>query len=257
MAGLPVQRYDYRRTRRVRGLGCGCTLVAVLALMVGCLGLVATGTLTQIVLQAVGAQRIGETDDLFVEASPAPTVQVAEAVAPSRAIIDLGSYGEQVIDSSTTGTQITTGTDTTGLPVATATLTEAGLLQLCNQRSRLCAEGEGGVRRVSFDLRPGGAVVYAEIAVGPLWQRVGLVTRIAINGAVDVIGVDIDGTTYDPAALPPILPADLRASITDAITEVERTGNEIVRLAVLSVGDASYRLREVTVTDTALTVVLR
>lgn len=257
MTGLPVQRYNYKRTQRVRGMGCGCTLVGVIVVLAGCLALVATGTLTQIVLQAVGAQRIGETDALFAEASPAPTLEVADRAAPARAVIDLGSYGQQVIDASTTGTQITTGTDSTGLPVATATLTEAGLLQLCNQRSRLCAEGEGGVRRVSFDLRPGGAVVYAEIAVGPLWQRVGLVTRIATNGTVDVIGVDIDGTTYDPSALPPILPADLRASITDAIAEVERAGSEIVRLAVLSVGDASYRLREVTVTETALTVVMR
>ncbi len=260
MTGLPVQRYNYRRSggcSRV-GLGCGCFIGIVSITVFACAGLYAAGILTPIIFQLLGAERIDETDALFSNGEPPPTQEIDEPILPNVAVIDLGEFGRQTINTDADTIQVVTGSDDIGLPVAQMTISEAGLLALCRQRTDACASGtEDAYRNVRFDLRSGGMVVYVDLRAGPVWQRVGLVMRVGGGGQLDVIGVDVDGTTYNPQVLPSILPADLQASIVEGVAEIERVGRDLLTAAALDMGDRRYRIQTVATGDMVLTITLR
>lgn len=258
MSGFRVQRYNYSRSRRGGGTASGCVFGVVLLLLLlgGCGVLYATGTLSAVVLQLLGAERVGDTDALFTAGTPEPVPVFTEVSVPNIAVVDLGEFGR--VDLTDANIQIVLGTQDDGLPIARANFTESGLLTLCRQRSEICQpRGEAGYRNLRFDLRPGGGVVYVEVQAGPLWQLVGLVMQIDRAGRIDVIGIDVDGTTYNPDALPVILPADVRAAVSQLVVDVEQEGNALLRRAFLDMGSQVYRIREVFVDDIQLTVVMR
>lgn len=258
MSGFRVQRYDYRRSRRGGGLALGCGFVTVVALIAGCGILYATGTLSSVVFQFLGAERVGDTETLFAAESPEPLPAITQQSVPNIAVIDLGEYGRQTVDLNSTNYEVVLGSSDDGLPAAQATFTEAGLLALCRTQSTICDPvGDNGYRNLRFDLRPGGGVAYVDVRVGPLWQRVGLVLGIARSGAVDIIGIDVDGTTYNPDGLPVILPADLRTAVSSLVVEVEQAADDLLARAALDMGGQAYRVREVQVDDTTLVVLLR
>lgn len=260
MSGFRVQRYDYSRSRRRGGfpLGCGCGALLAIVMVTGCGVLYATGTLSTLVLQLFGAERVGDTDSLFAAESPEPVPVITEVSVPNIAVVDLGELGRETINLDSTNQQVVLGNSDDGLAAARATFTESGLLALCRQRSTVCeASGADGYRNVRFDLRPGGGVVFLDVQVGPIWQRVGLVMQVARDGTMQIVGIDIDGTTYNPDALPVFLPGDVRMSVSQLVMDVEDAANDLLRGALLDMGGQVYRVREVYTSDTALTVVMR
>lgn len=248
-----IRRYDYRRTRRMQW-GCGCFGAITVSILMLCVGIYAfSGVLVPIIFQFVGIDRIGDVDDIFAEVAPAPTLAPIEnAVVQSQAVADLGDeIGIQQLNSSTLSYTVTTGNTDTGGRVVTAQFTELGLVELCNQRDNFCTNGEGRFRNVNFDLRPNGVVVYADVDTSVLgWQRLGIVLRLDnTNARVEVIGVEYSGSVYDANSIP----FDLGTTIDD----IEQTGNDILREAVLSTGGNTYRLSYMIVDENTLTVVMR
>ncbi|MEQ9030392.1 MAG: hypothetical protein RLP44_16895, partial [Aggregatilineales bacterium] len=151
-----------------------------------------------------------------------------------------------------------TGTTNTGNTLTTATFTEDGLRQLCFERSTICGGGDGNYRNAQIDLRPGGAVVYVDVNAGVFWQRIGIVMRLnTTRTRLSVIGVDIDGITYDPATLPPFLPADARQAIVNALSEVEIVVNDLITQIVLRSGGETYTIIDLNVDDALLTLIMQ
>lgn len=253
---MQIERYKIRRYRTE--IGCGCALGGTMILLVLCAGLYAVGILTPLVLGIMGVQSVGDTNDLFADYTPAPTVILENSVGQSRVTVDLGTYGEESLVNTDGLYSFNMGTTNVGNALLTASFTEDGLLQLCFERSTICGSGDANYRNARIDLRPGGAVVYVEVNTGVFWQRIGIVMRLnSERNHLDVIGVDIDGTTYDPATLPPFLPSDARQAILNALDEVETVVNDLIVQMVLSTGGESYRIIDVNVDDTLLTLIMQ
>ncbi len=260
MQGSPYPVYrPLRRRSRIQIVGCGCaSLAAICLIFAGLTALILRPALPQIALSLAGAAPSGQTDDLFQAVTPPPTVQVQNVILPPTAVVvDLGSYGgQQAINLSEANAAVTVGSSAAGAPLATVTFTEDGLLQLCRQRSEWCREGSSQYRNVRFDLRPGGAIVYADVNVPvaagvEVWQTAGLILRLDDSlRRFQVAGIDISGTRYST------LPSGFE-SVSGLMSEVERTGNDILDQLTVEAGGGRYTLDQVQIGDTTLTLVLR
>ena len=251
---MRIQRYPYGRRNRGLSLGCGCGVLLVFVGVLACIGIYAfssTPLLTGIALDLAGADRIGRTDALF-ESNIAPesrSVSVAGGTSAGRVTLSLGSYGQQTVDVGLQGVSVVTGTGSTGAAMAQADFTENGLLQLCNQRGNICRDGDSRYRDIVIDLRPGGAVIYADVNAG-VWQRIGVVIRLNPTGTrFDVVGVDVGGVLYDPNSLP--------GELSTFTREIERVGNDALRQMVLDAAGGRYSLESMTIDEATLTVILR
>lgn len=227
-------------------IGIGCILVLAICLITTVAGAIfLLPRLPEIMLQIGGFQPEGETDAVFANVTPIPTIQVENPVAVSQAIIDLGNYGSETLNPSRYEYTLAVGGQ-----LATLTFTETSLMALCAQRTTVCS-GSGGVyRNGRIDLRPQGAVIYADVYVAQLgsWQNLGVVMRLdSTNRQLQVVGVDLNGTLY---AAPP---TDLGSVVKD----IEQTGNDILRQLALEADDKRYLLSEIGIDDTTLTLIMR
>lgn len=256
---MRVDRYNYHRRGRWLQIGCGClTGLAFMTVMACALVYTFSAALTPLVLRLAGIENLGRTDALFADITLAPTPAVLNPIAPPRAVFSAGEYGDETLNLEPQSFSIVTGSSDTGSQVATATFTEAGLLQLCNERSAVCSGADGRYRNAAIDLRPGGAVIYvdvrAELLGREVWQRIGVVLRLdAAQTGFDVIGVDVDGITYDPTSLP----GGLGDVVGESINEIENTGNDVLRQLVLEAAGQRYVLSEAIIDHTTLTLVMR
>jgi hypothetical protein len=247
---MRVERPPTRRSRTIPLLGCGCLTLAMacIATIVGALLLLPA--LPGLVLQTAGFQSEGSTAAVFAAVTPPPVPAVQNAVSPTQIVVELGSYGSETLDTNQYAYTVAVGSDAGGGQLATVTFTESDLMALCMQRTTLCGAGNGQVRGARFDLRPGGAVVYADVLVPQLnaWQNLGVVLRVDGSGRqLQAAGVDVGGVLY--AAPPNELGSILR--------DVETAANDVLRQLALSAGGTRFTLDQARVDDTTLTLILR
>ncbi len=237
----------YRPARR-RGWGCGCLLLLAGVGTVFLIGVILLiPLLPQIALGLAGFEEQGETRDVFVDAVPIPTIALVDPIIPPQITINAGSYG--ALDLDTAAVDVTVGQDGAS-QVAIATFDEAELLQLCRERSSICATGNPQIRNATVDLRPGGAVINAEFFIPQfgLWQAAGIVLVLNSQTAqVDVIGVDINGVLF---STPP-------GTLSDSVTQIEQQGNALLREVVISAGGDTLQLAEIYADEMLLTLVMR
>lgn len=239
-----------RRSRTIPLLGCGCLTLAMACIGAAVAALLLLPALPGLVLQTAGFRSEGSTAAVFAAVTPPPVPAVQNAVSPTQIVIELGSYGSETLAANQYNYTVAVGSDAGGGQLATVTFTEADLLALCVQRSTICGAGNGQVRGARFDLRPGGAVVYADVLVPQLgaWQNLGVVLRVDGSGRqLQAAGVDISGVLY---AAPP---NELGSILRDA----EAAANEALRQLALNAGGARFTLDQVRVDDSALTLILR
>lgn len=240
-----------RRSRTIPPLlGCGCLALVMVCVGAAAAALLLLPALPGLALQIAGFQRQGSTAAVFAAVTPPPIPAVQNAASPTQIVIELGSYGSETLAANQYNYTVAVGSDTGGGQLATVSFSEADLLALCVQRSALCGAGNGQVRGARFDLRPGGAVVYADVLVPQLgaWQHLGIALRVDASGRqLQAAGVDIDGVLY---AAPP---TELGSILRDA----EAAANEALRQLALNAGGARFTLDQVRVDDSALTLILR
>jgi hypothetical protein len=203
-------------------------------------------------LQFSGYKTKGNTETVFQNVPTVPTVAVQNPTVPQEAVINLGSLGSQTIQINPTETQyeIVVGTGNNGAPLATVSFTETGLMDMCYQRADLCGNSSGQYRNPRIDLRPGGAIIYAEIYVPDfgIWQAAGVVLRLdSSQRQFEVAGVDVGGTLYD---VPP-------NGLGQQVADVARVGNETLNQLSLEASGGRYALSQVIIDDTTLTLVMR
>lgn len=243
----PIPR---RRGTNWTMIGCGC--VGALALGVVILGvglLLLLPVLPQLGLQAAGFSPKGDTDALFADVPPA-TIAVQNAVVPLEVVVDLGNYGQTTLQGETGAYQVRVGTSDSGSQLAIVTFSENGLMQMCYQRSDICSGANPQYRNARLDLRPGGAILYADVTIPDIGitQTVGVVMRLdGSRRQFEVAGVDIAGTLYT------VPPNEFNTLVNDA----QRTGNDILNQLTLEQGGTQYDLSEVQISDDTLTLVLR
>ena len=236
-----------RQTRRSPSLfGCGCLIMMSCAIVAGVALLLVLPVLPGLVIQVAGFESSGSTDDVFRANTPPPPVVVEDAgPPPQQAFIDFGAYGTQSLNNNLYDYNIAIGSTT-----ATVSFSEQALMAICQQQTTLCSSGNSQVRNAQVDLRPGGAVVYADVFIPQVaaWQRAGVV--LSIDGSrrqLQVAGIDMNGQLFSTAA----------DGLGATIAEIERTANDILRQLSLNAGGERYNLSEVRADDTTLTLILR
>lgn len=251
---MRIERYERRGRARGKFLGCGCMILLGFSLVMIMMWLYSLGILTPLVLRLTGVESIGTTDDVFVGVPVIPTAVVqSSAPTPRQVTVNLGTLGSETLPTGADAA-VVAGGGAVGARMARVSFTEQGLMDLCARRSVICRSGNNLYRNIAVDLRPGGAVVYADVNAGLYWQRVGIVTRLdETNARFYVVGVDINGIVYNPVTLP----FDLDDTVADAINHIEREGNNALRELVVYAEGESYTLSSIAVDDSTLTLMLR
>lgn len=235
-------------------LGCFGVLLIFGVIMV-VLAVILWPRLPNIMASVVGLSEVGRTQDLFAQATPVPAVALENAEVPDQVVVDMGNYGgEQRLTTDNGLYEVVVGSDvSSGADTALVTFDEAGLLAVCQQRSPICNNTDSRFQNISFDLQPGGIVIYADANLQQqvgfnLQQRLGLALRLdASRTQFEFAGIDVNGQLYN-INLP---------EFADEIARLERDGNALMHDVSVSAGDGQYSLSEVIADDTTLTLVLR
>jgi hypothetical protein len=92
-----------------------------------------------------------------------------------------------------------------------------------------------------IDLKPGGAVIYADVDLEVGWQRVGAVLMVDGTGRqIEIVGVDIDGRLY---STPP------NGQIADLVRQVESEANRALRELTFLDPAGQLAIQTITVTE--------
>lgn len=241
-----------RRRSSLLPLACGC--FATFAILLVVVLVAGFAFLPRILSGMVGLTPKGDTAQVFAEVTPQPTLVLENPTDVGRVTVDLGSLGQQTVDTDPQLYNFTVGTSaSSGQQAAVASFTEAGLMEICRQRTTFCGPDstDPRFRNARIDLRPGGAVVYVDTTLPQLGNvplPAGVVLRWdAPSRRVVVEGVDIGGQVY----------TGLQQSLTELIALVEGRVNELIQQAAVQTSGGRYGVSEVIIDDTTLTLVLR
>lgn len=250
---MDTRRIERQRRRRSSLLPLTCGCLAGMAILGAVVVVAALFFLPQIAARVAGFTPEGDTDQVF-NVTPLPTIYVQNPSQPAQVTVNMGEYGQQTFNNDSPQLyNFTLGSSVSGESLAVAAFTEAGLNELCRQRSTICSPNSNDprLRNARIDLRPGGAVVYADVSIpqlGGIEQTAGVVLRwdAAARRAV-FAGVDLNGTLYGS---PP-------QGLGDTINEIEQRTNDLIQQLSVDAGGGVYSLSEVRVDDTSLTLILR
>lgn len=253
---MRIQRYNARRRNRfLAGFGCVGAAIVVIGTLIAT-ALIFIPLLPQIALQSAGFEPIGDTDTLFdAEANSAPTEErpvlaVVATAVPPQVVISAGTYGDRALDTNNPAYDVQVGNEAgSDQQILETTISEAGLLSLCQQYTVYCTPNGNEVRNMTFDLRPGGVIVQGEFFVPDvnIWQSAGVVMQLTDTNRLQVTGVDVNGQLF---AAPP-------NELGALIDEAEAIANQVLTQLTVEAGGIIYRLDDVFVDDTAITLILR
>ncbi|MBL8153579.1 MAG: hypothetical protein JNM70_05285 [Anaerolineae bacterium] len=245
---MRVQRVTRRSTSPFGGF-CGClAVVSLLVVLIGAAAvLVIVPMLPGFALQVAGFVPAGRTDQVFVGNVQPVDVALDNPVSAASANLQTGSGLSWSIPAGTGSVQ--TGGQQ-GVPAAAVRLTETDLMSLCQTQTTFCAGGNDAFRNARVDLRPDGAVIYADVYLRDLglWQPAGVVLRLdASRQQFYIAGVDVGGTLY---AVPD-------GTLGDQVRRIAEEGNAALRGLAAEVGGGRYVLQSLTIDDTSITALLR
>jgi hypothetical protein len=240
-----------RRRSSLLPLACGC--LATFAILFAVVLVAGIAFLPRILSGVAGLTPVGDTAQVFAEVTPQPTLALQDVTGVAQVTVDLGSLGRETLANDPQLYNFTVGTSAGGQQTAIVSFTEAGLMEICQQRTTFCGPNSSDprFRNARIDLRPGGAVVYVDTTLpqfGNIPIPAGVVLRWdAPSRRVVVEGVDIFGQVY----------TGVQQSLTDLIALGEGRMNELIQEIAVQTGGGRYGVSEVIVDDTTLTLVLR
>lgn len=234
-------------------MGCACGCLGLLGLMAASLiigVLVIWPRLPNLAAQAVGFEERGAVETVFMAVTPL-LIPVVVNLAPAGPVsFTLGTVASGTLSGSE-GVPVQLGSDpASGSPAAVVSLTETDLLALCDRYADVC-RSDPRLQNPRVDLRPGGAVVYADVTLPELanvTQTVGVVLRVNSSGRnLRVEGIDIGGFLY-------AIPSN---DIGQLVRNAEVQLNQAIEQFVLDTAAGQMTLDRIAVDDTTLTVSLR
>jgi hypothetical protein len=233
-------------------VACGCLATFGILLVI----VVAGGILLlpQLISSVTGLEAQGETAALFEQTLVQPTPVLQNPTEPQQVTVDLGAFGQQTLNNNDPQLyDFTLGTGMGGEQVFAAGFTEAGLMQICQQRSNICGPNstDPRFRNARLDLKPGGGIIYIDATLPELGNvplPAGVVLRWdAPTRRVSVVGVDIGGTLYAPET----------QALGATVREIEQQMNDLIQQLAVEASGGRFTLSDVIVDETNLTVVLR
>lgn len=223
-------------------------IISLLIVLVGAADvLVIVPMLPGFALQVAGFVPAGRTDQVFAGNVQPVNVALDNPVSAVSASLLTGSGYSWSIPAGTGSVQ--TGGQQ-GVPTAAVRLTETDLMTVCQTQTTFCAGGNDAFRNARVDLRPDGAVIYADVYLRDLglWQPAGVVLRLdASRQQFSIAGVDVGGTLY---AIP-------EGTLGDQVRRIAEEGNAALRGLAVEVGNGRYVLQAISIDDTSITALLR
>jgi len=252
MSSLQVQRYKPARRRSATSPIVTCAVVGFgLLLICGLSGLVILPRIGGIAAGVAGLREAGQTESVFANVPTPSPITINNGVLETQVLVTVPDYGQSMVDVQPELIQIVSGADDAGLPTAAITVSEHNTVALCAQYTPLCQNADPRFQNLSIDLRPGGAIVYADVTVpelGGVSQRVGAIMRVDASGRqMEFEGVDIGGTRY---TAPP-------GTLSNQIAEYEQLANNVLQQVIVQAGGGSYRLSAILINDSSMTLVMR
>lgn len=244
-----------RRRSNLPLIGCGCLgTLGVLALVAVVAVVLLLPRLPALAASVFGLSSRGETEAIFTDSTPVPPVELQNPVQPAEVTVNLGDYGgSQTLSGTDPNYEVAVGTGPAGQQTAVVTFTEAGLMTLCRERSPICNGSDPRYQNPRIDLRPGGAVIYADVTVPTQFgftvqQTAGVVLQLdASQRQFQFAGIDLGGTLYDA---PP-------SELGDTVAQFEQAGNDLLNQLTIDAGGGQLALSEVRIDDTSLTVIMQ
>lgn len=244
-----------RSNSTLKVLGCGCLGALLMLLVVGVVGVVVLlPRLPDIAASVVGMTSQGETENVFVADAPAPTPVLQNPTVPEAVTVDLGSYGgSQTLTTDNPAYQVEVGNDASGQQTALVSFTESGLLDLCRQQNDVCSGADPRFQNARIDLKPGGAIIYADVSVPTgygfdVQQTAGVVLQLDASGRQFVFsGIDLNGSLYTN---PP-------AEIASTVQQIEQVGNDVLNQVTINAGGGSLALQRAIIDETTLTLMMQ
>lgn len=252
-------RPEYRRPRRgnstLKMLGCGCLGAVGVLLVVGVIAVVVLlPRLPDLAAMVIGMTSRGATTDVFVEVTPAPTVALQNVSEPPQVTVNLGHYGgPQTLSTNNPAYDVAVGSDQTGQQTAVVTFTESSLLDICRQQTDICSGADPRFQNPRIDLKPGGAIIYADVSVPTgygfdIQQTAGVVLQLDASGRQFVFtGVDLNGSLYTN---PP-------AELASTVAEFEQIGNDVLNQVSIDAGGGALTLQRAQIDETTLTLIMQ
>jgi len=236
-------------------LGCGCLGALGLLIVLAVVGIFfLLPRLPDLAASIVGMTSRGPTDAVFVENQPAPTVELQNTTEPAQVTVNLGSYGgEQTLTTDNPAYDVTVGSDTTGRETAVVTFTEAGLMDVCRQQNDICSGADPRFQNARIDLKPGGAIIYADVSVPSgygfdVQQTAGVVLQLDGSGRQFVFsGIDLNGNLYTN---PP-------AELASTVQQFEQTGNDVLNQVSINAGGGTLMLQRAQIDEETLSLVMQ
>ncbi len=236
-------------------LGCGCLGALGLLVVLGVVGVFfLLPRLPDLAAGLVGMTSRGATDAVFVENTPAPTVELQNPTEPEQVTVNLGSYGgEQTLTTDNPAYEVAVGSDTTGRETALVSFTEAGLMDICRQQSDVCSGADPRFQNARIDLKPGGAIIYADVSVPTgygfdIQQTAGVVLQLDSTSRQFVFtGIDLNGSLYSN---PP-------AELASTVQQFEQIGNDVLNQVSINAGGGLLTLQRAQIDEETLSLVMQ
>jgi hypothetical protein len=236
-------------------LGCGCLGAFGLLLVVGVIAVVVLlPRLPEIAASVIGMRSEGQTNEVFVQATAPPPVALQNPVEPAQVTVNLGSYGgSQTLTTDNPAYDVTVGSDDTGRETAIVSFSEAGLMDICRQQRPECNGSDPRFQNVRIDLKPGGAIIFADVSVPTgygfdLQQTAGVVLQLDSSGRqFQFTGIDLNGSLYSN---PP-------AELASTVQQFEQVGNDVLNQVSINAGGGMLALQRAQIDETTMTLIMQ
>lgn len=250
---MQVQRPNYARRSSLPLLPCACLSIFVMFMVLLVAGFfILLPALPSIGAQLMGFQQSGTIEEVFEQQPVAIAPQIVEASTVEQVTIQIPGFDPQTIQENAPLYDFSIGTiGESNTQALTVSFTEAGLMELCRQRTNFCSNENPQFQNVRIDLRPNGAVIYADAVIaqlGNVRQTLGMVVQLDTSGRrFQFVGVDIGGALFTSP------PQELRS----LVTEFENGANNLLTQLSLQAGGSQYTLSRAYIDDSNITLLMQ
>jgi len=241
---LRIERYQSRGKRGMSGCGCGLIGVGMVVIIAVAFMMIAPA-IPSIGLRLAGFEAI---DSNTIQTTPESVPVIQNAQTTTTTTISAGGLGSRSLPASS-AYRIQTGTADDGATVAQVTLSETGIMTLCNQYTDVCSTTASAFRNVTVDLGTGTAVIAGEAYISNLntWQPISAIISLTPDNRIQVEGVNINGTLF---AIPD-------NEIGQRIRDIQSTANQALAQLSIQTDRNTYQLSDIIVTESQLVAIFR
>lgn|GEM_PF-2022214 len=241
---MQIERYQSSGRQGFSGCSCGLITIGggiILAIMV----VLIAPALPSLGLRLAGFQPIESPINL---STPEPIPIINSAQTTSQVILSAGSFGQRTINQSSAYT-MQVGTDDNNRNTAQISMTEGGILTVCEQYTDLCTATGDRFRNVAVDLQNNQATISGEAFIPNLntWQSLSVIVSLTDTHEIIVNGVEVNGTLF---AIPD-------SELGQQLRDIETNANQALRQLTLQSNGETYRLSDITITETQLVATFR